>query len=556
MDSAAGRNTWMLVHMELGERKLDFYALQNSFSSRLNPAEHLILRKTHGAVADLLDDASPLRGNAPSSLRAPPVYVTPDATHFLYNTNDEDEPDDFAEHEHGFGEYDFRHPGTNWESDDEEERGDNEIFSAIATKAGQDLGSILFAGEAGEPTCELKPAYKLQLSVRIDEKRQALVYDCFEYKGAALTPSDPLPSNRSMLRFQAAMHLSEPRGGRFGYGYGSDDDDDDDDDEDGDDPSLDEPCEPSRALDEAGRVGLHLQGHIGDFMSSRLLRFRVPLASVSGVRLHSPGVAVDGLADEDARAILVLELHTPPEANAFAARKLGSRHHGDKEFSMVPDWTPRAAATVATRHYISGGATEMRDLAAHLASLSERLARMLELERPSTAPVAAPAANSLAPPASLAVSATPPFHVYSVGMADDDGGMPSLQSLSARAAVDAGASAEGARDAGYPSATVSALAGAETAVASARAADGRLTCERVHELMTTHLGLSAAEAERANPCFKRGVLLGHIVLSEATTRETVVCRDTCICCSTPHEATIEDVLDQPVSARELELSAL
>jgi hypothetical protein len=36
--------------MELGERKLDFYCLQNSFSARLNPAENLILRKTHGSA--------------------------------------------------------------------------------------------------------------------------------------------------------------------------------------------------------------------------------------------------------------------------------------------------------------------------------------------------------------------------------------------------------------------------------------------------------------------------------------------------------------------------
>jgi hypothetical protein len=253
------------------------------------------------------------------------VFVTPEATPFLYKTNDDSETggdDDFAEHEYGLGEFDFRHPGTSWDSDDEDERGDNEIFSPIATKAGQELGSILLAGAAGSPSCELKSAYKLQLSVRVDEKRLALVYDCFEYKGAAIEPSDPLPSNRSMLRFQSAMHIDEPRRGGFGYGYGSSDEEDDEDD---DDPSLDEPCEPTRALDDDGRVGLHLQGHIGDFMASRVLRLRLPLSSVCGLRLHAPGVAVDGLADEEARACLVLELHVPPEENAFAARKVTHR---------------------------------------------------------------------------------------------------------------------------------------------------------------------------------------------------------------------------------------
>ena len=64
--------------------------------------------------------------------------------------------EDWGEDEDGFNddvncEYDFRHPGTHWESDDENERGDNDIFSPIATKAGQELGSILFAGPGGTP---------------------------------------------------------------------------------------------------------------------------------------------------------------------------------------------------------------------------------------------------------------------------------------------------------------------------------------------------------------------------------------------------------------------
>ena len=53
MDDPCG-SVWMLIHFELGERKLDFYALQNSFSCRLNPADNLLLRKSQGLVADLL----------------------------------------------------------------------------------------------------------------------------------------------------------------------------------------------------------------------------------------------------------------------------------------------------------------------------------------------------------------------------------------------------------------------------------------------------------------------------------------------------------------------
>ena len=63
--------------------------------------------------------------------------------------------------------------------------------------------------------------------VRVDEKRLALIYDCFEYKGKAFTVAGPLPTNRSILRFQNAMHLREPRRASYGFGgYGSSEDDD------------------------------------------------------------------------------------------------------------------------------------------------------------------------------------------------------------------------------------------------------------------------------------------------------------------------------------------
>ena len=94
--------------------------------------------------------------------------------------------------------------------------------------------------------------------------------------------------------------------------------------------------------------------------------------------------------------------------------------------------------------------------------------------------------------------------------------MPSLQSLSARAAVGSGASAEDAEGAGYPAAAVSALAAAEALErrrAAERAAEGGLTCDGVHRLMVERLGLTMSQAEEANPCFKRAVLKGHIVLS-------------------------------------------
>ena len=111
------------------------------------------------------------------------------------------------------------------------------------------------------------------------------------------------------------------------------------------------------------------------------------------------------LALPQARALLVLEFDAPPPEAAFAARKVGSPHIGDKEFATVPDWTPGCAAGAATRHYLSGvggveearvvcgqtvsraglwvgGAEELKRLAENLASLSPRLASMLS--KPTT----------------------------------------------------------------------------------------------------------------------------------------------------------------------------
>jgi len=504
----------MLIHMKTGERKLDFYALQSSLTARLNPAMNLAHHDFMGSATDLLDDkARPDLPGVPTLLCAPPVYVEPKDTPFIYKATTE-EDDDFTEHdeESGCGEYDFRHPGTHWESDDEDERGWNEIFSPITTKAGQYLGSILLAGAAGTPSCELKPAYKLQLSVRVDEKRLALVYDCFEYKGRALALEDPLPSTRSIMRYENVVLDAEPRGGGFF-------DSDEEDSEDSDDERLDEPVQVHESRSsEDDRSSLRVQGHAGDFMASRVLRLRVPLATVRGARIHSPPITVDGITDSEARALLVLELHTPPAKEAFAARKVGSRHLGECEFATVPDWTPNQAASVATRHYISGIAAEIKGLAAHLGSLDPRIAEMLR-EPPShdAASSRSTTTNSLAPPASLALAAAPPFYNYSTGAterADQEGGVPSLQSLAAAAA----GSQQGA---------------------------GKLTCERVHQLMVERLGITRKHAEAANPCFKRGVLLRHIELDEGTTLDDIICEGECIVCGEEVSATIGDVLDQP-----------
>ena len=518
-DDSVFMEMWMLVGMHFGDRKLDFYAVQESYATRVNPSSSLLFRKHHvGVISGLLED---------KFLGAKPVYVTPMARPFVY-IDQNGEEDDFADNEDGEpGEYDIRHPGTHWESDDEDSRGDNERFSPIATKAGQTLGSILFAGPAGTPSCELKSAYSLQLSVRVDEKRLAIIYDCFEFKGSAMLPSDALPTNRSIRRFETALNMND---------HADDDDDEEDDDED-------DPVEPTRELNDNWRAALHMQGHVGDFLSSRVLRFRVSLSSICGARVHAPGVTAGGQALDGARALLVLEFDTPPSPTAFAARKVGSRHQGETEFATVRDWTSGGAASAATRHYISGGAVEIQRLAEHLASLSVSLKSMLG--RPVPAGTGA-TENSLGLSASLALAAAPTFSYYgSVGDAEEQKcGVPSLRSLSASGAVVAGISADDAKGAGYPPMAISALQQAESKAAKEAKTKGKLTCEQVHELMVERLGITAEEAERANPCFKRGVLLGFIQLGEKSSLQDVICEGSCFGCSSHQSATIADVLDQ------------
>ena len=241
----------------------------------------------------------------------------------------------------------------------------------------------------------------------------------------------------------------------------------------------------------------------------------------------------------------MLELSEPPPASAFAARKVLSEHQGEMEFVTVPDWTPEQAASHATRHYISGGADEIHALAAHLASISSKLATFLgKLDRSSAWQ------SSLAPPACLALADAPPFHSGSgqdaavcSGCSDGaESSVPSLQTLSAQTAVGLGASAVQAQDAGYPPAAVAAIAAAQQAKEKPAQ---KLSCDDVHELMQKRLGLSAKAAAAANACFKKGVLRGHIKLDEGTTLQTIICSGKCICCGQPGlECTIGQVLEQ------------
>ena len=568
----------MMAHMAVGERKLDYYAMGACFENRMNvPSATVMAKQIISHATDLIEEVEATRD----------VHVKPsdrESESYLYVANGEDgepEVDDWGTSEEGYGEmaeYDYRHPGTSYDSDDEALRGDNEIFSPINTKAAQHLHALAFAGgvqssaEATPAHAVLRAAYKLQLSVRVDDQRRQLNFDCYEYKPSAVDPEhdDCLPTVRSVERFDACTGMGGGRGG--GFGMDSDDDDDDDDD----DPALDEIVRPrdGGSFDGPTRLALLFRATVGDFLSARLLRFRVPLASVVGARLvvsqegggsHGGGSHGD---DGERSAALVLELDAPPPADAFAARKVHSKLHGENRFALVDDWTPHQAASRASRIYIFGDLKELRQIAAHLATLSTQFAALVappaKKEKKNKAGAAGDAGaasppavrNTLAPPASLLYATAPVFGNAGSSSSSAVGGasttssgadasrVPSLQSLSAGCAVRLGATPAELRDKGFPPAAVGAVATAETE-AKAAARRTKLSVEEVHALLVERgLVTSSEEAERVNPCLKRGILLGHVTVREDATRDTPLHVGGCVCCGQELICTIGDALWQ------------
>ena len=118
--------------------------------------------------------------------------------------------DYFHEHHNysSFHELDYRHPGTSEESDDDEWKNQNSVFTAIKTVAGQHIASISFVApqivggsEASDRRCDFYPSYEMQYSMRVDDHRKFLYYDCFEYKPKWWNPdTDEIPTQKEYRR--------------------------------------------------------------------------------------------------------------------------------------------------------------------------------------------------------------------------------------------------------------------------------------------------------------------------------------------------------------------
>lgn len=380
-------------------------------------------------------------------------------------------------------EMEFRHPGTSWESDDEDERHPMaKEYTPITTKAGQYLHTVAFAGPEGT-SCEMHGAYPMQITIRVDDKRQCINYDLCEFKKRSVDTDNDVPTNRELKMYEAVMDFnqSSPRSA-----WDSDDSSDEGDEYDSFLDKLAEPKEGTEFSNEV-RQGLNIQALAGGFMNSRVFRFRVSLKgdNVVGVRLQTMRAIGTEEGEEDISAVLVFEVSKPPTKMDFCARKVCSNFLGENRFVEVEDWTPNTVASKATRHYIFGSLKELKELAAHLATICPNVRELMK--KNSTVH------NTLLPPASLSYSAAPAFSVED----EDDG--------------------EGKKRAKK---------------------NGVMTKDEVVNL------LASKGFFTENACFSRAVLCGHIKIDDKTTKETVIFRGSCLCCEEPAVCTIRDALNQ------------
>jgi len=257
-----------------------------------------------------------------------------------------------------------RHPGTRSTEDDLPlPPGMDPVQHApIRTKAARALHGIRFVAGGGGSSSNnnsdndnkndrllLLPAYPLQLSARLD--RRALYYDCFAFQPRVVVRSGtPRPNQSANIKIlQRAFSLSKTSVTALG------------------------PPEPRDA------TVIQLQALAGEFVQSSVFRVRMMLSTVIGIRLLEKFPFATDAEENEIPAVLVLEFSQPPDS--FAERKVGVE---GSVFRLTEDWTEEKTASRATRHYLHGGLTEMKELAAHLARASPTIQGIVTGQRPNT----------------------------------------------------------------------------------------------------------------------------------------------------------------------------
>lgn len=226
---------------------------------------------------------------------------------------------------------------------------------------------------------ELKSAYPLQLSVRMDESRKCIIFDCFEFKPQCIDMNDP-----DMSKFYPTGRDWD----RWTQAYREQDIDiyDDEYKDDDDDPYYTEKMKASeeKPFSKESEKVMIFCSMAGAFAYSRCLRFRFPFNNIVGICLKS-GEAEKNTNkksrgnDDNTGAVLIIELNRPPPANAFAARKVASRWTRENDFVLTQDWTPDSAASEATRIYLYGGLAELKQTVALMSKLWPPISVMLAI---------------------------------------------------------------------------------------------------------------------------------------------------------------------------------
>mmetsp|Transcript_28298 Transcript_28298/g.61605 ORF Transcript_28298/g.61605 Transcript_28298/m.61605 type:complete len:732 (-) Transcript_28298:192-2387(-) len=509
-----------MVHTTVGETLLDYTAMHKVYETTVNPAGTYFLKRrlnsTNEATPDIL--SSPVSSTSFITVTPSPSDRSSSHVYKMRSLDDSEDGDDetnyttFDDNDVKM-EYTRRHPGTSVDGDvedgvDAEDKYPhyrmNDDTSPITTVAAEHLYGIAFAG-AGGVVSDLKAAYDCQLSARIDAARKALNLDCFEYKPSCVdvlaTGGDrmPLPTYGDMKKFEDSFHL----GGRARSAWDSDEES-----LDADDDEMKETVKPRSGgtFDMKDLMKLTYQASIGNFVNSRVLRVRIPLGDVVGIRLMGKSRSTsdtdeskdDEEKERDAGAVLILEINQPLGSDAFAARMVHSRYHKENEFALIEDWTPNKVCSRSSRIYLYGNMAEMKQTATLLATICPHIASMLSSSSSET--------NTLNASASLDYAASP-------GFAD---------STTDESHADKKQKIEMSKKKGYVMAP-----------------------SDVEQLLVdTKLVGTLARAREVNPCLKKAILLGHIKLGDNTTKKTVIFEGSCVHCDSSLKCTIGNALCQ------------
>jgi hypothetical protein len=363
-------------------------------------------------------------------------------------------------------EYTYRHPGSVLKGGDDEE-----LWANVFTRASKRIFAIDLVGP--DIQCSLRPIYRYQIAVRVDENDNCIYYDCLDYVPTAIDLEEELPKNRWV---QAFDDILTPRQYTRNGGYMSDSDSEIDDDA----PELDQPVTLGGEDTPEIRRKINLRAIFGEFANSKCFRVKLPLELICGMALKY--TKANNEEDDSRCAVLVLELIKP--VDDFAVRCIGSSFANANKFrTCEQDWTPNQAGSGATRHYIYGMASELQNLAAHLCHLSPQLTSMMATEsskkRKTSEESALKVFNTLTG-ASLSYDDAPTVQVNNV---------------------------------------------TEESIEEENLPSQKLTPDMVDKLFLQH-GLVGCD----NLCLKAAVLKGHQVIRDETNRETVLFEGECHGC--------------------------